>query len=78
MTKNKVLDHVLVPKHEILSKEEAEETLKRYEIDIGQLPKIKEKDPAVMAIGGKVNDIIKITRTSPTAGKAFVYRLVIE
>ena len=78
MTKPKVLEHLLVPKHEILNEEEAEEILKRYEIEMGQLPKIKEKDPAVIAIGAKVNDIIKITRASPTAGMAFVYRLVIE
>jgi len=73
-----VLEHVLVPKHEILGQEEADEMLKRFKIDMGKLPKIKEKDPTVMAIGGKNGDIIKIIRSSPTAGTAVIYRLVIE
>ena len=78
MAKPNVLDHLLVPKHEIINEEEADEILKIYNIEIGQLPKIKEKDPAVLAVGAKVNDIIKITRASPTAGTAIIYRLVIE
>ena len=70
--------HVLVPKHEILPKEEVEKVLKKYNITPYQLPLIKSSDPAVKEIGGKPGDVIKITRNSPTAGKAVVYRYVIE
>lgn len=70
--------HVLVPKHEILSKEKAKEVLERYKVSPHQLPLIKSSDPVVKAIGAKPGDILKITRDSPTAGKAIAYRFVIE
>ena len=70
--------HVLVPKHEILSKEKAKEVLERYKVSPHQLPLIKSSDPVVNAIGAKPGDILKSTRDSPTAGKAIAYRFVIE
>jgi DNA-directed RNA polymerase subunit H len=73
-----VLGHELVPKHEVLSEEEKKEVLERYKVSQFQLPKILVSDPAARAIGAKVGDVIKITRESPTAGKAIAYRCVVE
>jgi DNA-directed RNA polymerase subunit H len=73
-----IFEHELVPKHIVLSKEEAEEVLKKYHIKPYQLPYIKKNDPAVKEIGAMPGDIIKIIRKSPTAGEAVVYRYVIE
>lgn len=73
-----IRQHVLVPKHEILSEEEAREVLERYKISPHQLPLIKSSDPAAQSIGAKPGDILRITRKSPTAGKAIAYRYVIE
>ncbi|MFH1821655.1 MAG: DNA-directed RNA polymerase subunit H [Methanobacteriota archaeon] len=70
--------HVLVPKHEVLPKNKVEELLKQYKITLYQLPLIKNSDPAVEEIEGKPGDVIKITRDSQTAGKAVVYKYVIE
>ena len=70
--------HVLVPKHEVLPKNKVEELLQHYKITLYQLPLIKSSDPAVMEIGGKPGDVIKITRDSQTAGKAVIYKHVIE
>lgn len=70
--------HVLVPKHEVLSENEVGELLKRYKIQPHQLPLIKSSDPVAKAIGAKPGDILKITRTSPTAGEAIAYRYVIK
>lgn len=70
--------HVLVPKHEVLSQEEAREVLERYKVALHQLPLIKSSDPAAKAIGAKPGDIVKITRRSPTAGRAIAYRYVVE
>ena len=70
--------HVLVPKHEVLTEEEAEEVLKKYNITKSQLPKILISDPMVKKIGAKVGDIIKITRKSPTAGESIFYRVVVS
>lgn len=73
----KILDNVLVPKHEILSPEDAGKTLEFYRITPEELPKIKQDDPALSRHGAKVGDIVRITRNSPTAGKSFYYRVVI-
>ncbi len=77
MTKFRLQDHILVPKHEVLSKEEAEEVLKTLGIRKEQLPKIKVTDPIAKEIGAKVGDIVRIIRDSPTAGKSIAYRLVV-
>ena len=73
-----IFKHRLVPKHEIVSPEEREMVLKRYRVKPYQLPKIRASDPAVLAIGAKPGDIVKIIRDSPTAGKHITYRYVIE
>jgi len=73
-----VLNHQMVPLHEVLGDEEAAALLKKYGIVKEQLPKVRSSDPAVRVVGGKPGQIIRITRRSPTAGIAVAYRLVIE
>ena len=72
-----IFEHELVPKHEILSEEEREELLKKYNIRPYQIPHIKRTDPTVFLIGAKPGDIIKIIRKSPTAGVYVTYRYVV-
>lgn len=72
-----IFEHELVPKHEILSKEEKEKLLKKYRIKPYQMPHIKASDPAVKLIGAKRGDVVKITRKSPTAGRSVAYRYVV-
>ncbi len=78
--KNQILvpDHVYVPKHEIISKKEAEEVLEKYNCKPTELPLIFVTDPAILGLGVKPGDMIKITRKSPTAGKSLYYRYVVE
>ena len=78
--KNIVLvpDHILVPKHEIMAKKEAEEVLKTYNCRTTDLPLIFVNDPAIIGLGVKPGDMIKITRKSATAGESFYYRYVVE
>ena len=78
MVKFDVMSHQLVPKHEILTEKESEDTLEHFNLRRDQLPKILITDPAVKRIGAKVGDIIKITRESPTAGVSVFYRIVID
>ncbi len=70
--------HELVPKHEILIKQEEDELLNRYKIHPYQLPQISSKDPAVIAIGAEPSNIVRITRRSLTAGKHVTFRYVVE
>lgn len=76
MTKADILKHNLVPEHVILSDEEAEEVLNKYNITEDELPKILTSDPVVKAIDAKSGDILKITRKSETAGIFEAYRIV--
>ncbi len=78
MRKFSLLDHNSVPKHEILQEDKIKSLLDKYQIEIGQLPKIKKSDPVIKELGASVGDVTKITRNSQTAGESLYYRLVIE
>ena len=73
-----IFSHQLVPKHELLSKKEAEELMREFHIRPHQLPYVMTSDPTVEVLGGKVGDILRITRKSATAGEVVVYRYVVE
>jgi DNA-directed RNA polymerase subunit H len=68
----------MVPKHQIMSEEEVAGLLSRYTITNEQLPKMYHDDPAAKTIEAKPGDVIRIIRTSQTAGRAESYRLVIK
>ncbi|MEM1995205.1 MAG: DNA-directed RNA polymerase subunit H [Nitrososphaerales archaeon] len=74
----RVSDHIYVPKHEILSEEEAKELLQKVHAKPEQLPYIHISDPVVREIGAKPGQILKITRKSETAGESVYYRYVVE
>jgi DNA-directed RNA polymerase subunit H len=78
--KNPVLvpDHVYVPKHEIISKNEAQKVLEQFHCKPTELPLIFVTDPAILGLGVKPGDMIKITRKSGTAGESNYYRYVVE
>ena len=71
-------DHIYVPKHEIITKKEAEGVLEKYHCQATDLPLIFVNDPAILGLGVKPGDMIKITRNSATAGDSFYYRYVGE
>ena len=73
-----IFEHLLVPKHILLSQEEAEMILTNFKIKPYQMPYIISSDPAARAINAKPGDIIKIIRESPIAGEATTYRYVIQ
>ena len=77
LDKEIILSHVLVPRHEVMSKEETEVVLAKYGIITDQLPRITEEDPVAKNIGAKKGDVLKITRRSHTAGEALYYRVVV-
>ncbi|MBN1133812.1 MAG: DNA-directed RNA polymerase subunit H [Methanosarcinaceae archaeon] len=78
MRKFSLLDHELIPKHEIMVEDELKSVLNQYQIEKEQLPKLKVSDPIALEIGASVGDVVKIMRNSQTAGEATYYRLVID
>ncbi|MDI6798571.1 MAG: DNA-directed RNA polymerase subunit H [Candidatus Aenigmarchaeota archaeon] len=78
MKKINIERHELVPKHIILSEKERQELLEKYGITLKQLPKILVSDPIIQILNGKVGDVVKIIRKSPTAGEITHYRVVIK
>jgi DNA-directed RNA polymerase subunit H len=74
----KVTNHIYQPKHEILSKEEAEQVLKKFNVRTNQLPYIMSNDKGLEDLDVRPGDILRITRKSPTAGESVYYRYVVE
>jgi DNA-directed RNA polymerase subunit H len=74
----KVTDHVLVPKHEILSDEDKKRLLTEFNATESQFPYLFAIDPVAREIGAKPGDMVKITRVSDTAGMTTYYRFVVE
>ena len=74
----KVADHILVPEHQKLNKEDTEKLLQKYNISVKELPKIGRKDPAVAHLNAQPGDVIRISRKSETSGTSTYYRVVIR
>ena len=72
-----ILEHELVPKHEVLSKEEREKLLDNLKIVKEKLPKILSSDSVLEHINAKPGDVIKVYRSSQTAGETLYYRVVV-
>lgn len=71
------LDHVLVPKHEIVPDDEHAELLKTYRMKSKtNLPIIRFHEDIIARLLGLIpGSIVKITRPSPSAGIYTVYRV---
>ena len=74
----KVSTHFLIPKHELLTKEEAGEALARFNASPGQFPYVLATDPIAKETGARPGDFVRITRMSETAGSSVYYRYVVE
>jgi DNA-directed RNA polymerase subunit H (RpoH/RPB5) len=76
---NNPLQHVLVPKHEIMPASEHPAFLSEHKIKSkANLPLIKfHEDMIARVIGLLPGDIVKITRPSPSAGEYISYRVCV-
>jgi len=72
----RISEHFLVPKHEIVPDDKVKEVITKFGASSDRFPQILSDDPAVIEIGARRGDLIKITRNSPTAGKTIYYRMV--
>ena len=71
-----ILNHVLVPKHIIMSNEEKNDIKKRYNIvNDSKFPEISRFDPVATVIGLRPEQLCKIIRSSKTAITSEYFRL---
>lgn len=73
-----ILDHVLVPPHRVLSKDEVSIVKTKYNImDDTQFPDISRFDPVAQIIGIRPGQVCEIIRPSKTAISAYYYRICV-
>jgi DNA-directed RNA polymerase I, II, and III subunit RPABC1 len=71
-----ILKHTLVPKHTILSDDEKELFMKKYNIlDNSQIPDISYFSPVSIVIGLRPDNVVKIERASRTSITSDFYRI---
>jgi len=73
-----LFDHELVPPHVIAEDGEIQLVLEHYGIKKTHLPRIRSRDPAARVLGARPGQVIRVERSSPTAGIAYYYRLVVD
>ena len=72
-----ITTHELNPKFELLTITEKTEILEKYSIKENALPKMLITDPISRYYGLKKGDMVKITRSSETAGSYILYKIVL-
>ena len=71
-----ILNNTLVPRHEVLSSEEKQEIMKKYNIkDNNSIPEIGRFDPVSIVIGLRPEQVCKITRPNKTSVESLYYRI---
>jgi DNA-directed RNA polymerase subunit H (RpoH/RPB5) len=73
-----ILNHTLVPPHEIINDKEVDEIMKKYNIKNKiEFPEISRFDPVARVIGLRPGDVCKIIRPSKTSITTNYYRVCI-
>ncbi|WOO78780.1 DNA-directed RNA polymerases I, II, and III subunit RPABC1 [Vanrija pseudolonga] len=70
-----ITKHFLVPKHTIMTPAEKTDLVKRYRLKDTQLPRINVGDPVAKYYGLRRGQVMRIERSSETAGRYITYRI---
>lgn len=68
--------HLKVPKHTILTKDEKDALLLKYNCPLEKLPHLPSNDKMAAYLGMKKGQVVKVTRMSPEGHTYFNYRVV--
>jgi DNA-directed RNA polymerase subunit H (RpoH/RPB5) len=72
-----ITEHDLIPKHILLSKEDADKLMNEYQIQKKDMGRILIDDPMARYLYAQKDDIIQIIRYSINSGYSTYYRLVV-
>jgi DNA-directed RNA polymerases I, II, and III subunit RPABC1 len=73
-----VLEHDLVPKHELLTEDEKLGVMRDYNVTAEQIPRIRTTDPPMRWLGVTKNTLVKITRKSDDDAEGYItYRMAV-
>ncbi|KAG6484486.1 hypothetical protein ZIOFF_053004 [Zingiber officinale] len=72
-----ITKHVLMPKHELLTTDEKQDLLKKYNVGESQFPRMLESDPVSRYHGLKKGQIVKVTYEGELTGSHVTYRCVL-
>lgn len=70
-----ITKHPIVPTHKLLTEEQKQEVLKKYDSKKENMPIISKNDPVTRYYGGKNGDMFEIIRRTK-AGLTYFYRIV--
>lgn len=73
-----ITEHILVPKHIVLSKTDGDRVKEAYRARNRDMPLIRTNDPVAKYFNMKAGEIVKIIRPSPITCENIGYRLVIK
>jgi DNA-directed RNA polymerase I, II, and III subunit RPABC1 len=73
-----LIEHELIPKHELLTEDEKKEFLKSYQCKKKNLMRMYLSDPVARYYKMEVGDIVRIMRPSETSGYSLNYRIIIN
>ncbi|KAK4281954.1 hypothetical protein QN277_013392 [Acacia crassicarpa] len=71
-----ITKHVLKPKHEVLTNQQKQELLKKYNVEEKQLPRMLQKDAIAQYYGLERGQVVKITYTGDISQMHVSYRCV--
>ncbi|XP_033246301.1 DNA-directed RNA polymerases I, II, and III subunit RPABC1-like [Drosophila miranda] len=66
-----------VPEHVVMTPDEKQELLSRYKLRDSMLMRIQVNDPVSRYFGLNPGQVVKIIRSSKTAGRYISYRIVV-
>lgn len=75
---NNLVDNTMVPKHQLLTKEEKRKVMKEYGVKKSQLPLLLSGDPVARYYNMKPGDICRIIRPSEKSAFSPTYRIVVK